>query len=142
MIEYVIPLTSLLLTFLSALASLRFIFSRQGFYWILPLLVSLILCTSNLYFLINPAILSASAPFGIIFFPLALALVWYLMIIVFHYALKKDIDRNRYLNDQKKNYEEARFLEKAERREFLRLTHRRKENAEGSAYEPKLDDED
>ena len=62
MIVYIIPITALLLAFMSLLASLRFIFSRQGLYWVFPAMISLIL-----------------------------AALWYMMIIVFHYALKKTI---------------------------------------------------
>ena len=34
MIVYIIPITALLLSFMALLASMRFIFSRQGLYWV------------------------------------------------------------------------------------------------------------
>ncbi|MGN0906558.1 MAG: hypothetical protein ACI4NM_05365, partial [Bullifex sp.] len=49
------------------------------------------------------------------------------------------IGRNRVSNDQKKNYAEAQFLEKIERREFIKFTKRKKEIEENGASVPSLD---
>lgn len=46
--------------------------------------------------------------------------------------------KNRVSNDQVKNYREAQFLEKIERREFIKFTKRKKEILENGAYEPKI----
>ncbi len=108
-------------------------------YWILPFAVSALLFTSYLYTLINPGSAYYSYPFQLTFFPLVFSLVWYLMVIVFHYALKRNVSKYRYLNDQKKNYEEASFIEKTERRDFLTFKKKEKENRTNGAYTPVLD---
>ena len=48
MIVYIIPIPALMLTFMALLASLRFIFSRQGLYWIFPAIISLLMFFQNL----------------------------------------------------------------------------------------------
>ena len=48
MFVYIIPLTALLLSFMALLASMRFIFSRQGLYWLFPAIISLLLFFQNL----------------------------------------------------------------------------------------------
>jgi len=96
------------------------------------------LIINNLYSLINPTTAAFTSPFGLTFFPLVLTLFWYLMIVVFHYALKHNVTKNKYLNDQKKNYEEARFLEKTERRDFLNFRKKEKEKVANGAYKPEL----
>lgn len=138
MIEYVLPLTALALSFLSFLACLRFLFSRQGFYWILPLITSVLLSIYNFYILLSPQRAITATPFSLVFFPVALSMTWYLVIIVFHYALKRTVSRNKYLNDQKKNYAEARFLEKAERRAYLLKSRKKGQKKTNGTYEPKV----
>lgn len=138
MFEYVIPLSALALSFLSFLACLRFLFSRQGFYWILPLLCSVLLSIYNFYILLSPQRALTATPFGQVFFPMVLSLVWYLVVIVFHYALKRTVSRNKYLNDQKKNYAEARFLEKVERRAYFYGRKKRSAEKANAAYKPKI----
>ena len=139
MSEYILPLAALLLTFLSSLSCLRFIFSRQGFYWIVPFALSLLLTLNNFFILLYPRYTFFEYPGQIAFFPLLLAAFWYLMVITFHFALKRGIGRNRVSNDQKKNYAEAQFLEKIERREFIKFTERKKEIEENGASVPSLD---
>ena len=112
MIVYIIPITALLLAFMSLLASLRFIFSRQGLYWVFPAMISLILFFQNLQQLLlageeEMAGIDLSFPS---LSPLILAALWYMMIIVFHYALKKTITENRFENDSIKNRAEAEYL--------------------------------
>ena len=138
MSEYIIPLSALLLTFLSSLSCLRFIFSRQGFYWIVAFALSILLTLNNFFILLYPRYTFFAYPEQVAFFPILLAAFWYLMVITFHYALKRGIGRNRVSNDQKKNYAEAQFLEKIERREFIKFTRRRKEIEENGAYVPVL----
>ena len=138
MSEYVIPLVALLLTFLSTLYCLRFVFSRQGFFWIIPFVLSVLLTLNNFFILLYPQMSFFSYPKVVVAFPVFLAAFWYFMVITFHYALKRGVLRNRVSNDQKKNYQEALFLEKIERREFIKFSKRKKEILENGAYEPKL----
>lgn len=138
MSEYLIPIAALLLTFLSTLSCLRFIFSRQGFFWIVPFGLSVLLTVNNFFILLYPEFTFFSYPKAVALFPVLLAAFWYLMVITFHYALKKGVMKNRVSNDQVKNYREAQFLEKIERREFIKFTKRKKEILENGAYEPKI----
>ena len=129
MSEYVIPLVALLLTFLSTLSCLRFVFSRQGFFWIIPFVLSVLLTFNNFFILLYSQMSFFSYPKLVVDSP---------VVITFHYALKRGVLRNRVSNDQKKNYQEALFLEKIERREFIKFSKRKKEILENGAYEPKL----
>ena len=122
MIVYIIPITALMLTFMALLASLRFIFSRQGLYWVFPAVISLLMFFQNLTTLLalgEAGITSFEYTFSN-FSPFILAFLWYMMIVVFHYALKKTIDENRFESDSKKNRKEAEYLEKYERRKGRR----------------------
>ena len=140
MVRYVLPLASLLLTFLATMACLRFLFSRQGLFWIVPLVLSLLLDVNNLIPLVSPAGVAVFSSRMTEFFLLALSFFWYLMVITFHYALKRKVDRNRFRSDMIKNYTEARFLEKNERREFARRRQKRREEALNSYYKPTSSD--
>ena len=122
MLVYIIPITALLLSFMSLLTSLRFIFSRQGLYWVFPAIISLLMFFQNLTTLLalgEAGITSFEYTFSN-FSPFILAFLWYMMIVVFHYALKKTIDENRFESDSKKNRKEAEYLEKYERRKGRR----------------------
>ena len=119
MFIYIIPITALLLTFMALLASMRFIFSRQGAYWIFPAIISLLLFFQNLETLLVIGSQEAGAA-PVPFRPLVLALLWYMMIIVFHYALKKNIPENRFDSDARKNRAEAEYLMKVEMRRAKR----------------------
>lgn len=122
MIVYIIPITALMLTFMALLASLRFIFSRQGLYWVFPAIISLLMFFQNLSTLLSlgeEGITSFEYTFEN-FSPFVLAFLWYMMIVVFHYALKKTIDDNRFESDSRKNRNEAEYLERYERRKGRR----------------------
>ncbi len=122
MIVYIIPITALMLTFMALLASLRFIFSRQGLYWVFPAVISLLMFFQNLNTLLSlgeEGITSFEYTFEN-FSPFVLAFLWYMMIVVFHYALKKTIDDNRFESDSRKNRNEAEYLERYERRKGRR----------------------
>ena len=138
MVDYILPTASLLLTFLSTLACLRFLFSRQFFFWLFPFCVSLLLCINNVFNLLSP-----QSPFivglsGNQLVLLLLSFFWYMIVIIFHYALKKVVGKNRFRNDMRKNYNEAKFLEKNERRDFFRFSKKKKEVAINGAYVPTL----
>ena len=137
MIVYIIPITALMLTFMALLASLRFIFSRQGLYWIFPAIISLLMFFQNLNTLLmlgEAGITSFEYNFTN-FAPFILAFLWYMMIIVFQYALKKTIDENRFESDSRKNRKEAEYLEKYEMRKGKR---ERKKTLQRAATEQKI----
>lgn len=140
MIVYIIPIITLLLTFMALLASLRFIFSRQGLYWVFPALISLILFFLDLQTLL---VVGEDEPQAVdlsfqAVAPLMLAALWYMMIIVFHYALKKAIVENSFENDSVKNRAEAEYLEKYEARIRRKSRRQRMERTENSASVPSV----
>ena len=61
-----------------------------------------------------------------------------MMIGTFHYALKRKVSRNRFLNDMKKNYTESSFIEKAENRDYRIFTRRKKKKTMNSYYQPEI----
>lgn len=122
---YGVPLLCLLLNFLAFTACMRFLFSRQGFYWIVPLLVTIFLLWPNALRLYQVAGNGAIQATGFSYFdlqPLLLSLLWYAMIVTFHYALKKTIRANYHHEQVKKNLHEARYQMSVES-----VTHQRKE---------------
>jgi len=113
---YIIVIVASMLSFMALLSCLRFIFTRQCFFWIVPLLISLILLYQN----INMVIVygeeaNAKATLSVLL-PAFLSLFWYAHIVIFHYALKLAIPENKYINDSRKNLKEAMYIEKCERR--------------------------
>lgn len=134
---FVLPLLALLLSFLSFLSSVRFLFSRQGFVWIIPILLSLVLSYENLTSLLyygefaSEFTLSSIVPFLVSF-------LWYITIIVFHYVMKNSIDTNKYKNESTKNRNEAIFMEKYERRKNIKLKKREKDNESLSSEIPSV----
>ncbi len=109
---YALPLVCLLLNFLAFAACLRFLFSRQGLYWIVPLLLTLFILWPNALTLYrvasDPA--SVSLPYTYLDLqPLLLSLFWYAMIVTFHFALKKTVRINHYEEQVRKNLHEARY---------------------------------
>ncbi len=137
-IVYIIPITALLLSFMALLASMRFIFSRQGLYWIFPAIISLLLFFQNLDTLLMlgaEGITEFSYTFRN-FSPFILAFLWYMMIVVFHYALKKTIPENKFASDARKNRAEADYLMKVEMRQAKHIRNKKKEENENSSYVP------
>lgn len=109
---YALPLVCLLLNFLAFAACLRFLFSRQGLYWIVPLFLTLFILWPNSLNLFrvagNPA--SVTLPYTYMDLqPLLLSLFWYAMIVTFHFALKKTVRVNHYEEQIRKNLYEARY---------------------------------
>lgn len=118
---YALPLLTVLLNFLAFGSCLRFLFSRQGLYWIIPLVLTAFFIVPNaveLYSVAsNPAAFQPG--FGVFAYqPIAVAIFWYLIIITFHYALKKTVRVNRYEEDMRKNLYEARYQAKIESRQL------------------------
>ena len=86
------------------------------------IIISLLLFFQNLETLLFIGSQEAGAAAPVPFRPLVLALLWYMMIIVFHYALKKNIPENRFDSDARKNRAEAEYLMKVE----MRMAKRRR----------------
>lgn len=124
---YLLPLGCLLLNFLAFAACLRFLFSRQGFYWIIPLALTLFMAWPHALTLYQVASAGAPVPSPYAYLelqPLILSLLWYAMIVTFHYALKKTIRVNLYAEQVKKNLHEVRYLEAGDEGERLRRERR------------------
>ncbi len=124
---YLLPLGCLLLNFLAFAACLRFLFSRQGLYWIIPLALTLFMSWPHALTLYRVASDSSTTtlPYSYLDLqPLMLSLLWYAMIVTFHYALKKTIRVNLYAEQVKKNLHEARHLQAGDDLERLRRDRR------------------
>lgn len=110
-----IILCTVLLFLLATVACLRFLMSRQGWFWIIPLLISALF----VYFSMGQ--LRHAATGALLFSmrqPLFLvtALLWHATIIVFYYALKQTTPEKRYLEDAKKQRTEQQYLERIEQK--------------------------
>ncbi len=118
MTAYIIPLICLFLTFMATLTCLRFILTREGLYWFIPCLISIILTLEKLDTLLYVVETAEVIDYRTMrnLAPVLIAFLWYVMIIAFHYALRYKIKVNRYRNENRKNRAEAEFIEKMERR--------------------------
>ena len=148
MTAYIIPLICLLMTVMASLTCLRFILSREGLYWVIPCLISIILTFENMDTLLIAAETSIMPDYRTMrnIAPVLIAFLWYMMIITFHYALRFKIKVNRYRNENRKNREEAEFIEKMERRkrkkEYVLEEKNRKNSAEVPDIYTKEDSDD
>jgi hypothetical protein len=127
--KYGLALLCLLLNFLAFTACLRFLFSRQGLYWIVPLFVTLFLMWPNAQTLYFIASQKEGIPLGFSFKslqPVLLSLFWYSMIVTFHYALKKTVTSNYHREQVKKNLHEARYQQKVDTVIYERKVARQK----------------
>lgn len=140
MTAYIIPLSCLLLTLMASLTCLRFILSREGLYWIVPCIISIILTLENLDTLLIAAETAIRPEYNSIddVAPALIAILWYLAIITFHYALKIKIKVNHFRNENRKNRKEAEFIEKMERRKRRKEYILEEKNKENKAEKPKL----
>jgi hypothetical protein len=134
MLMLLVAISTTLLCFLSATACLRFIFSKQGWFWVLPLAISL----AFLYISISPLYRVAS---GLVegsymveispdrnvreIVPLVIVVLWYTMIITFRYALKLVVPDNKHLLDTMKNINEAQYMQKIELRKYQKESRKR-----------------
>ncbi len=135
--EYIVPLTSLMISFISVYLCIKFIFSRQGFFWILPSALSVLIAAYMLNLLLVPSY-KLAIPFQIPLFPLIVSIGWLIVVVQFRYSIKKSVDVNRFEDERRKNYTEAKFIEKSERRSFLRFQHRKMQESANSAFVPEL----
>lgn len=58
--------------------------------------------------------------------PLVLNILWYSMIIAFHYALKTEREYNKYVEESRRTYNEARFINILEKRQTKKEEKERK----------------
>ena len=121
MLVYIIPITALLLSFMSLLASLRFIFSRQGLYWVFPAIISTLLFFQNLDTLL---ILGESG------------------IAVFEYTFRNFVAENRFESDSRKNRAEAEYLMKVEMRKTRKVRKEKVKYIENKAGIPEIPEYD
>ena len=128
MINFIVPTLALLLAFLSSIASFRYLITRQGIYWTIPFFISLILFYQNIITLLEATV--AEGDFLITFnsmLPLVLAILWYALIQAFHFALKTEREYNKYVDQSRKTYNEARFVLLTERRRTRKEQMEKKE---------------
>ena len=116
MFVYIITIASTLLSFMALLSSLRFLFTRQGLFWIVPLFISSILLYQNINSVLFYGETESARVTLSILLPAFLSLFWYALVVIFHYTLKLAIPENKYINDSRKNLKEAMYIEKYERR--------------------------
>lgn len=140
MINILIPLLTLLLTFLASLASLRYFLTRMGrVYWIIPFIISIIFFYQNIKTLI------VAADTGSVFIPnfdhflsLILSILWYAMIQAFHYAFKTEREYNKYVEESRRTYYEAKFINLKERRKIKKEIKERKIEVRNKPYKPTI----
>ncbi len=125
---------------MALLTSVRFIFSRQGLYWIFPAVISLLLFFQNLdtLLLLGEENITEFAYTFRNFSPFVLAFLWYMMIVVFHYALKKNVAENRFESEARKNRAEAEYLMKVEMRKKKKVRTENKKYLENRADIPSV----
>ena len=138
-INFIVPTLALLLAFLSSIASFRYLITRQGIYWTIPFLISLILFYQNIITLLEATV--AEGDFLITFnsmLPLVLAILWYALIQAFHFALKTERAYNKYVDQSRKTYNEARFVLLTERRRTRKEQMEKKEEKRNKPVVPKV----
>ncbi len=140
MLNLIIPLGALLLTFLSAVSAIRFFLTRNGrIYWIIPFIISVLLFYQNLKTLISYA--GPSEVYPVTFdsiIPFVLSILWYAMINAFHFALKTEREYNRYVEESRRTYNEARFINLMERRQTKKEIRERRIAADSKARKPSV----
>ncbi len=140
MLNLIIPLGALLLSFLSSISAIRFFLSRNGrIYWIIPFLISVIFFYQNLSTLIVYAdtTVSYSATVDTVL-PLVLAILWYAMINAFHFALKTEREYNKYTEESRRTYNEARFINLMEKRQTMKEKKEEKIEADNRTRSPSV----
>lgn len=135
MLNIIIPLFAVLIAFLATLACIRFALTRQGrLYWIIPVFISLILFYQNLSLLLQYG--SSEEAYPLTFtsiLPLSLSILWYAMVISFHYALKTNREYNKYVEESRSTYNEAKFISAMEARQNRKEKKEKKEIVRNSA---------
>jgi len=115
MAQYALPLFCLLINFVALGACIRFLCAKGGQYWILPILLSALLVLRNSMMLYGPSselmINTASLIDALV------SVLWYTIIITFHFALKKVIKATDYQERVRKDLAESRWQLKADGKE-------------------------
>jgi len=133
-----------LLCFLACTACMRFVLSRQGWFWILPLISiePLMAILSGMVQGTYQVVISPDRSVREIV-PLIIVLLWYTMIIAFRYALKAVVKENKHAINTRKNLHESRIMEKVELKALkrrsahqLKAALRKAEDERGSMYPP------
>ncbi|MCH3908643.1 MAG: hypothetical protein LKE39_10595 [Sphaerochaeta sp.] len=110
--QYLLPLFCLLCNFATLGACIRFLCAKGGQYWILPLLFTLAMGLSN-----GMLLFGSASPFSTsILVDALLSVLWYAIVITFHYALKRVIRENNYQERVKKDLAESRWQLKVDAR--------------------------
>ncbi len=128
---YVLPLLALLLNFLAFASSLRFVLSRQGLYWLVPMCISILLgwfSGTQLLAAVSLRQWGLVMDTAMTIVLLVLSALWYVGVITFHFALKKTVAHNKHLDETWKNYHEARYLEKVTLRNYRKKSRRQRRN--------------
>ena len=128
MLILLVAIITTFICFLSIIASVRFLFTKQGLFWLIPLVLSV----TFLIMSISPLVLVATQMIDGSYqvsispdrsvrevVPLIIVLLWYTMILSFRYALKLVIPDNTYFENKKKNLDEAQYIQKKERQKYL-----------------------
>ncbi|MFA6844564.1 MAG: hypothetical protein WCR02_02445 [Sphaerochaetaceae bacterium] len=133
--QYIFPLLCLLLNFISVVVCVRFLCSKEGFYWIFPLLFSLLLLFQNIRttFLAGTTVLTTSNRLSTI-----ISLFWCMVIILFHLALGKTHKQNRYEQQVRRNLQESRYQMRIDQKEHDWVLKQRNIDALGKAVDIKL----
>lgn len=138
--EFVYPLISLVLDFLCLLMCLKFIFSKRGAVWIVPVFLSLIFLAGSALCLLAEVSPRADASMLIfaqalsIFF-LGASIIWLFVIIVFRIALNpEDIQSVK----ARRNKAEADFLKKRTAKNTFWEATKEEEKPKKVAKKPKL----
>ena len=139
MINFIVPTLAPRLAFPSSIGSFRYLNTRQGIYWTIPFFISLILFYQNIITLLEATV--AEGDFLITFnsmLPLVLAILWYALIQAFHFALKTEREYNKYVDQSRKTYNEARFVLLTERRRTRKEQMEKKEEKRNKPVVPKV----
>lgn len=127
MSTYFLPFGSLLLHFIACISCVRFLFTRQGKHWILPLILTLLfglISGSQLLAAIDRSgTINFTVSFNSQLLVFVMAIIWYLMIIVFYFALKKQDPKALAAEDREKSRNEQKFLQKAHYNDGEQVVH-------------------
>lgn len=137
--QYILPLFCLLLNFVAMAACLRFLLSREGKYWIMPFLLSFLLFLQNGSVLYAGSRLATIALYAGGLVNTLISILWYAIIVIFHYALKKTTHASNYRLRVRKDLAESQFLLKSQAIARQRRLRKLKVLAQGSAKEFRRD---
>ncbi|MFA7371695.1 MAG: hypothetical protein WCY78_07250 [Sphaerochaetaceae bacterium] len=132
MMMLLVAIGTTLLYFLAAIYAVRSIFSRQGWFWVIPFLLSLIFLYMSLTPLYQVAIgIKALGTYRSIdeIFPLIIAFLWFLLVVTMRAALRIAVPANKHLIDTKKSLEEARYINEIELRKYRQEVRRLRRQA-------------